>query len=276
MEKYLGEGFMKRNIKNFLIKAFSMCLAFILVFPTNLFAMGLDNTKYYKASASIMGLAQTDTTSQDDNEVTDQTLLETEITKKETDKYLIEKYAKLSKTTGRIEYIIKVHPKDKKAEGKVTTSFAISKNTDLEDLKIEKVSQVHSDNAQTEIKYQEQRPSILYTNDSFETLGVTTENKDLVYYLSAKLTDEALAGIQDKSPIMDLTFSIGAHLQDNYSLSIEKLELKGENGQENKSIQTLKEEPVQQIKAIFKEKTSSLLGEKPAEIIWFDRSSYQK
>ncbi len=272
MEKYSGEGFMRKKLQNFMIKAFSLCLAFILVFPTNLFAMGLDNTKTrkYKASASIMGLAQADTTGQNDNEVTDQTLLETEITKKETDEYLIEKSARLSKTTGQIDYQIKVIAKDKRAEDKISASFAISQNTDLKDLKLEKVCQIHTDHSQEEIKYQEQRPSILYTNDSFETLGVTTENKDLVYYLSAKLTDEALAAINDKSPIMDLTFSIGAHLQDSYSLSIEKLELKGENGQENKSIQTLKEEPVQQIKAIFKEKTSSLLGEKPAEITWTD------
>ncbi|WP_282929446.1 SpaA isopeptide-forming pilin-related protein [Anaerococcus sp. Marseille-Q7828] len=263
---------MRKKLQNFMIKAFSLCLAFILVFPTNLFAMGLDNTKTrkYKASASIMGLAQADTTGQNDNEVTDQTLLETEITKKETDEYLIEKSARLSKTTGQIDYQIKVIAKDKRAEDKISASFAISQNTDLKDLKLEKVCQIHTDHSQEEIKYQEQRPSILYTNDSFETLGVTTENKDLVYYLSAKLTDEALAAINDKSPIMDLTFSIGAHLQDSYSLSIEKLELKGENGQENKSIQTLKEEPVQQIKAIFKEKTSSLLGEKPAEITWTD------
>ena len=272
MEKYLGEGFMKRNIKNFLIKAFSMCLAFILVFPTNLFAMGLDNTKYYKASASIMGLAQTDTTSQNDNEVTDQTLLETEITKKETDKYLIEKYAKLSKTTGRIEYIIKVHPKDKKAEGKVTTSFAISKNTDLEDLKIEKVSQVHSDNAQTEIKYQEQRPSILYNNDAFETLGVTTDKADLVYYLSAKLRDDALANIDDKTPTMDLDINIaetGANTyQDRYALSIEKMDLVDDDGEY--TIETLKEkeDAIHQINAIYKE--GSTLGEKSGEITWTD------
>lgn len=275
MEKYTEEGFMRKKLLNFMIKAFSLCLAFILVFPTNLFAMGLDNTKTkkYSATASIMGLAPNDDSGEEN---TDASLLETEVSTKETDQYLIEKSASLSKTTGQIDFRIKVNAKDKRAADKILASFAISQNTDLKDLKLEKVCQIHTDHSQEEIKYQEQRPSILYTNDSFETLGVTTENKDLVYYLSAKLTDEALAGIQDKSPIMDLTFSIGAHLQDNYSLSIEKLELKGENGQENKSIQTLKEEPVQQIKAIFKEKTSSLLGEKPAEIIWFDRSSYQK
>ena len=272
MEKYLGEGFMKRNIKNFLIKAFSMCLAFILVFPTNLFAMGLDNTKTrkYKASASIMGLAQSASTSQNDNEVTDQTLLETEITKKETDKYLIEKYARLSKTTGQIEYMIKVQAKDKKAEGKVTTSFAISKNTDLKDLKIEKVSQVHSDNTETEIKYQEEKPSILYTNDAFETLGVTTEKADLVYYVSAKLTDDALANIDDKSPTMDLDVNIGEDYQDRYALTIDKTEVVGEDGQVDSIIQTLKEkeDPIHQVKAIYKEESS--LGEDPKEIIWTD------
>ena len=252
-----------------MIKAFALCLAFILVFPTNLFAMGLDGTKTkkYSATASIMGLAPNDDSGEEN---TDTSLLETEVSSKEIDQYLIEKSASLSKTTGQIDYQIKVIAKDKRAEDKISASFAISQNTDLKDLKLEKVCQIHTDHSQEEIKYQEQRPSILYTNDSFETLGVTTENKDLVYYLSAKLTDEALAAINDKSPIMDLTFSIGAHLQDNYSLSIEKHELKGEDGQENKSTKTLKEEPVQQIKAIFKEKTSSLLGEKPAEIIWTD------
>ena len=272
MEKYSGEGFMKRNIKNFLIKAFSMCLAFILVFPTNLFAMGLDNAKYYKASASIMGLAQTDTTSQNDNEVTDQTLLETEITKKETDKYLIEKYARLSKTTGQIEYMIKVHPKDKKAEDKVTTSFAISKNTDLKDLKIEKINQVHSDKTQTEIKYQEQRPSILYNNDAFETLGVTTDKADLVYYLSAKLLEESLAKIDDRTPTMDLDINIaeaGANTyQDRYALSIEKMDLVDEDGEY--TIETLKEkeDAIHQISAIYKEGNTS--GEKSGEITWTD------
>ena len=260
---------MRKKLQNFMIKAFSLCLAFILVFPTNLFAMGLDNTKTkkYSATASIMGLAPND---ESDEVNTDASLLETEVSTKETDQYLIEKSASLSKTTGQIDFRIKVNAKDKRAADKILASFAISQNTDLKDLKLEKVCQIHTDHSQEEIKYQEQRPSILYTNDSFETLGVTTENKDLVYYLSAKLTDEALAGIQDKSPIMDLTFSIGAYLQDNYSLSIEKLELMGEDGQVDKSIQTIKEEPVQQIKAIFKEKTSSLLGEKPAEIIWTD------
>ena len=269
MEKYSGEGFMKKKLQNFVIKAFALCLAFILVFPTNLFAMGLDNTKTkkYSATASIMGLDPNDDSGEQN---TDTSLLETEVSSKETDQYLIEKSARLSKTTGQIDYQIKVIAKDKRAEDKISASFAISQNTDLKDLKLEKVCQIHTDHSQEEIKYQEQRPSILYTNDSFETLGATTENKDLVYYLSAKLTDEALAAINDKSPIMDLTFSIGAQLQDNYSLSIEKLELKGEDGQENKSTKTLKEEPVQQIKAIFKEKTSSLLGEKPAEIIWTD------
>ena len=267
---------MKRNIKNFLIKAFSLCLAFILVFPTNLFAMGLDNTKTrkYKASASIMGLAQTDTTSQNDNEVTDRTLLETEITKKETDKYLIEKYARLSKTTGQIEYIIKVHPKDKESKDMVTTSFAISKNTDLKDLKIEKISQVHRDKTQTEIKYQEQRPSILYNNDAFETLGVTTDKADLVYYLSAKLSEESLAKIDDKTPTMDLDINIaetGANTyQDRYGLSIEKMDLVDEDGEY--TIETLKEkeDAIHQINAIYKEGSSNLLGENPGEITWTD------
>ena len=274
MEKYSGEGFMKRNIKNFLVKAFSLCLAFILVFPTNLFAMGLDNTKTrkYKASASIMGLAQTDTTSQNDNEVTDQTLLETEVTEKETDKYLIEKYARLSKTTGQIEYIIKVHPKDKESKDMVTTSFAISKNTDLKDLKIEKISQVHRDKTQTEIKYQEQRPSILYNNDAFETLGVTTDKADLVYYLSAKLSEESLAKIDDKTPTMDLDINIaetGANTyQDRYALSIEKMDLVDEDGEY--TIETLKEkeDAIHQISAIYKE--GSTLGENPGEITWTD------
>ena len=276
MKNYSGEGFMKRNIKNFLVKAFSMCLAFILIFPTNLFAMGLDNTKSrkYNASASIMGLAQTDNTSQNDKEVTDQTLLETEITKKETDKYLIEKYARLSKTTGQIEYMIKVHPKDEESKDKITTSFAISKNTDLKDLKIEKISQIHSDNSHAEIKYQEQRPSILYNNDAFETLGVTTDKADLVYYLSAQLSEEALGKIDEKTPSMDLDINVaeaGANLyQDRYALSIDKMEVVGEDGED--TIETLKEKenPTHQVKAIYKEGSSNLLGENPGEITWTD------
>ena len=263
---------MKKNIKNFLVKAFSMCLAFILVFPTNLFAIGLDNTetKKYSATASIMGLAQNDTTSQTGDGATDQTLLETEITSQETDKYLIEKYARLSKTTGQIEYKIKVFAKDKTADDKLTASFAISENTDLEDLKIEKISQLHSDNSQSEIKHQEQRPSILYTNDAFETLGVTTEKADLVYYLSAKLKDQALANIDDQTPNMDLDINIaetGANVyQGRYALTIEDTDLVDENGQVSTPLKLLKEKSSNQAKAKYNEATSTSLG----EITWTD------
>ena len=252
-----------KKLHNFLIKAFSMCLAFILVFPTNLFAMGLDNTKNYTATASVMGLAENNDSGKDN---TDQTLLASDVTSTDTGKYIIEKSAKLSKTTGKVDFMIKVFAKVNSTEDKLTTSFAISENTDLKDLKVEKVSRI--DKTEEEIKYQEQRPSILQANHAFETLGVTTEKTDLVYYLSAQLTDEALADIEDKSPTMALNFNIGADTQESYGLSIEKMEELGEAGQEPSQI--LKEDQDNQIKAIYKEKTSSLLGEKPAEITWTD------
>ena len=258
----MGEGFMKK-LHNFLIKAFSMCLAFILVFPTNLFAMGLDNTKYYTATASVMGLATNDDSGKEN---TDQTLLETDVSSTETGKYIIEKSAILSKTTGKVDFMIKVFAKEKSYEDTLTASFAISENTDLKDLKVERVSRI--DKTEEEIKYQEQKPSILQASHAFETLGVTTEKADLVYYLSAQLTDEALADIEDKSPTMALNFNIGADTQESYGLSIEKMEEVGEAGQEPSQI--LKEDQINQIKAIYKEKTSSLLGEKPAEITWTD------
>ena len=252
-----------KKLHNVLIKAFSMCLAFILVFPTNLFAMGLDNTKNYTATASVMGLAANDDSGKEN---ADQTLLASNVTSTQTDKYIIEKSAKLSKTTGKVDFMIKVFAKVNSTEDKLTTSFAISENTDLKDLKVEKVSRI--DKTEEEIKYQEQRPSILQANHAFETLGVTTENEDLVYHLSAQLTDEALADIEDKSPTMALNFNIGADTQESYGLRIEKMEEVGESGQEPSQI--LKEDQIKQIKAIYKEKTSSLLGEKPAEITWTD------
>ena len=166
---------MGKNLKNYLVKVFSLVLAFILVFPTELFAMAMNDTKgsKYTAATSVMGLAE----NQEGEEVLDDTanqgLIKSETSTDETEDYIIEKSANLSKTTGQIDYkiVVKAKTEDTKADQNLLVTFGINKNTDLRELKVEKLTALHTDKTESEIKYQAQEPGILYTNDAYDTLG---------------------------------------------------------------------------------------------------------
>ena len=154
---------MKGNFRNRLVKILSIVLAFVLVFPTEIFAMDTKDKKShnYQDSKSIMGVATTANNNfLDKKEVVEEDKqLKSESSKDETKDFSIEKTANLSKKTGRIEYKIVVDTKDldKDAPRKQEANFAINNNTDLKDLKIEKVTSIDDDSKETDVKYTEQR-----------------------------------------------------------------------------------------------------------------------
>ena len=82
---------MKGKLNNYLLKLSSLVLAFILVFPTEIFAIAMDDkASTYNASTSIMGLAtQTQNPEENSTESTGekQTLIKSDISTDETDEY---------------------------------------------------------------------------------------------------------------------------------------------------------------------------------------------
>ncbi|WP_394022577.1 SpaA isopeptide-forming pilin-related protein [Anaerococcus martiniensis] len=277
---------MKGKLNNYLLKLSSLVLAFILVFPTEIFAMAMDDkASTYNASTSIMGLAtQTQNPEENSTESTDekQTLIKSEISTDETDEYLIEKSATLSKTTGQIDYKILV--KSKKSDDKdknQTAIFAITQNTDLKDLKVEKVQELSADGTEKDAEYTQNTASLFTPQDNQRTFGITTTSAEnaMVYYLSAKLSDEALADIDKKSPNMDLEFAIKKLeniYQSRYALEIAKPQendiIIDNNGDLKNQEESLKEitDNTHQYKAIYKEESQGLFANTPAQITWTD------
>ena len=277
---------MKGKLNNYLLKLFSLVLAFILVFPTEIFAMAMDDkASTYNASTSIMGLAtQTQNPEENSTESTEekQTLIKSEISTDETDEYLIEKSATLSTTTGQIDYKILV--KSKKSDDKdknQTAIFAITQNTDLKDLRVEKVQELSADGTEKDAEYTQNTASLFTPQDNQRTFGITTTSAEnaMVYYLSAKLSDEALADIDKKSPNMDLEFAIKKLeniYQSRYALEIAKPQendiIIDNNGDLKNQEESLKEitDNTHQYKAIYKEESQGLFANTPAQITWTD------
>ena len=277
---------MKGKLNNYLLKLSSLVLAFILVFPTEIFAMAMDDkASTYNASTSIMGLAtQTQNPEENSTESTEekQTLIKSEISTDETDEYLIEKSATLSKTTGQIDYKILV--KSKKSDDKdknQTAIFAITQNTDLKDLRVEKVQELSADGTEKDAEYTQNTASLFTPQDNQRTFGITTTSAEnaMVYYLSAKLSEEALADIDKKSPNMDLEFAIKKLeniYQSRYALEIAKPQendiIIDQNGDLKNQEESLKEitDNTHQYKAIYKEESQGLFANTPAQITWTD------
>ncbi|WP_394271361.1 hypothetical protein [Anaerococcus nagyae] len=103
---------MKGNLKSNLVKILSIALAFVLVFPTEIFAMAMKDRKSntYQASRSIMGLATSANNNLPDKKEKEQKseTLKSEVSIDKTKEFTIEKSANLSKSTGKIDYRILV------------------------------------------------------------------------------------------------------------------------------------------------------------------------
>ncbi|MDU5230586.1 MAG: hypothetical protein E6175_09445, partial [Anaerococcus sp.] len=184
--------------------------------------------------------------------------------------YTIEKSAYLSKTTGQINYKIIVRNKNQNesADQELKSTFAIANSTDLKELKVDKVTELDADNKEIELKYQEAHPGKLYSNDSFDTIAIKSSKSQnaVLYYLSAKLTDEALENIEDISPQMALEINIAQAeegiYQDRYQLELGKEET-------SHTLVDVKEN-THLIKGSYNKEKSKILGQKVDEILWTD------
>ena len=272
---------MKGNLKSNLVKILSIALAFVLVFPTEIFAMAMKDRKSntYQASRSIMGLATSANNNLPDKKEKEQKseTLKSEVSIDKTKEFTIEKSANLSKSTGKIDYRILVKTENADLNGKQVANFSINQNTDLVDLKVEKVTAI-DDNKESEIKYSKEEPEENDSTEDLSTFAIASDTKDsVVYYISAQLSDKALADIDKTSPNMSIDFSLneGAskQYQDRFSLELKKSE---ENeitiDQDGNIAEELLEveDSTHLYKGQYKEEQTGLFNKTPAQIQWSD------
>ena len=265
---------MKTIIKNYLTKVLAIVLTVILAIPSQIFAAATNNysTDNTDQAKSIMSIDQDTQNPNVDPQATgeENSTLVSDITSNEVEDYTIEKSAYLSKTTGQINYKIIVRNKNQNesADQELKSTFAIANSTDLKELKVDKVTELDADNKEIDLKYQEAHPGKLYSNDSFDTIAIKSSKSQnaVLYYLSAKLKDEALENIEDISPQMALEINIARAeeniYQDRYQLELGKEET-------SHTLVDVKEN-THLIKGSYNKEKSKILGQKVDEILWTD------
>ena len=265
---------MKTIIKNYLTKILAIVLTVILAIPSQIFAAATNNysTDNTDQAKSIMSIDQDTQSPNVDPQATgeENSTLVSDITSNEVEDYTIEKSAYLSKTTGQINYKIIVRNKNQNesADQELKSTFAIANSTDLKELKVDKVTELDADNKEIDLKYQEAHPGKLYSNDSFDTIAIKSSKSQnaVLYYLSAKLKDEALENIEDISPQMALEINIARAeeniYQDRYQLELGKEET-------SHTLVDVKEN-THLIKGSYNKEKSKILGQKVDEILWND------
>ena len=272
---------MKGKLQKFSVKLLASMLAVIMSIPANAFAMVGDNSNTYMENTSVMGIQAPEETKEDQVQ---KSLLKSELSTDESDDYIIEKSAYLSKTTGQIDYIIKIINKtpEKESSDKQTTTFAITQNTDLLDLKVEKVQALDANGNEEEINYTQGTPNAFNSTDNIRSTGITTNKPQngVVYYLNAKLTDQALKDLEQKSPQLALDFTIASPdnkiYQDRYALEIEKsntteITIDNEGNIANPEGRLVEnQESLHLYKGEYKEEQKGIFQSTPAQIIWTD------
>ena len=272
---------MKGKLQQFSVKLLASTLAVIMSIPANAFAMVGDNSNTYTENTSVMGIQAPEETKEDQAHTA---LLKSELGTDESNDYIIKKSASLSKTTGQIDYIIKIINKtpEKESSDKQTTTFAITQNTDLLDLKVEKVQALDANGNEEEINYTQGTPNAFNSTDNIRSTGITTNKPQngVVYYLSAKLTDQALKDLEQKSPQLALDFTIASPdnkiYQDRYALEIEKantteITIDNEGNIANPEGRLVEnQESLHLYKGEYKEEQKGIFQSTPAQIIWTD------
>lgn len=273
---------MNNKFQQFSVKLLASTLAVIMAVPIDAFAMKQKQDRSYAASTSVMDSQEikNDTPRQTDQP----SLLKSEISTEERDHYIIEKSATLSKATGQVDYKIVVKAKDpnKESTKEETTTFAITENTDQEDLNLEKVSGLDQDGRESEVKYTLNTPKEFNSTSNIRTLAVSSNHTKygMVYYLSAKLSDEAQKELANKSPQLALDFTLTSSdkeiLQDRYALEILKtgnneVSVDNEGNIVNNTERLVeKEDDLHLYKGAYKEAKKSLFQSTPEQIIWTD------
>ena len=274
---------MKNKLQQFIVKLLAATLAIIMAVPTNVFAMKQRKSNIYTAATSVMGIQEKDT-SKEETENTDSSLIKSAVSTEETTDYIIEKSASLSKTTGQVDYKIVVKTKDPSKEftENQTTTFAITENTDLKDLKVEKVQALDANSKETDLKYTVNTPKAFNNTDNLRTLGLTTTKPQygMVYYLSAQLTEEALKNLEEKSPQLALDITIASPNQDifqtRYSLETTKqdtteITIDNDGNVANQTSELVeKEDNLHLYKGEYKKEEKTLFQTTPAHLVWTD------
>ena len=254
----------------------SLVLVLFLTLPSQIFASAITSRddKAYNGNKSIMGLAGLSMTSDDDltdKPIENNQVLASDKSTRETDDFLIEKSASISKTTGLITYKIAVTNKGKTSHNNQNLVFAT--NSNLSDLKVDKVTAISDDGLEREISYQEKKPSILNRDKDIETFGISTESNEdtTIYYICAKLSDDSLRSlenIENSNEIFSIDYAIldgdQALYQERYSLHI--------NEQYSKDHFALleDEDSTNNINATYIPESSNIFGHSPATISYTD------
>lgn len=254
----------------------SLVLVLFLTLPSQIFASAITtrDDKAYDGNKSIMGLAGLSMTSDDDltdKPIENNQVLASDKSTRETDDFLIEKSASISKTTGLITYKIAVTNKGKTSHNNQNLVFAT--NSNLSDLKVDKVTAISDDGLEREISYQEKKPSILNRDKDIETFGISTESNEdtTIYYICAKLSDDSLRSlenIENSNEIFSIDYAIldgdQALYQERYSLHI--------NEQYSKDHFALleDEDSTNNINATYIPESSNIFGHSPATISYTD------
>ncbi|WP_394019881.1 SpaA isopeptide-forming pilin-related protein [Anaerococcus cruorum] len=274
---------MKNKLQQFIVKLLAATLAIILAVPTNVFAMKQSKSNIYTAATSVMGVQEKDT-SKEETENTDSSLIKSAVSQEETTDYIIEKSATLSKTTGQVDYKIVVKTKDPSkefTENQITT-FGITENTDDEKLSVDDVKVLDADGNETDIKFDQHTPNLLNAKEDIRTTGITSAKPQygMVYYLSTKLTEEALKNLEEKSPQLALDFTIASPnqnpVQTRYSLETTnpdttEITIDNDNNVVNQAAELVeKEDNLHLYKGEYKKEEKTLFQTTPAHLVWTD------
>ena len=265
---------MKNYLKNLFLKVTSLVLVLFLTLPSQIFASAITSRddKTYDGNKSIMGLAGLPMTSNDD--LTETSIEKTQVLSsdrsiEETNDFFIEKSASISKTTGRISYRIAVTNKEKESDHNQSLVFAI--NSNLSDMKVEKVTALGDDGQEREISYKENSPSILKADKDIETFALSAANDDntTIYYISAKLSDErSLEDIENSTDLFAIDYAIvdgeDALYQERYSLKIE------DQNHDGHFALLENEDSTSNINATYEPESSNIFGHSPATISYTD------
>ncbi|MFO3717058.1 SpaA isopeptide-forming pilin-related protein [Anaerococcus sp. ENR1011] len=274
---------MKNKLQQFIVKLLAATLAIIMAVPTNVFAISQRKSNTYTAATSVMGVQTQDDTPEEVAN-TETSLLKSAVSTAESTDYIIEKSASLSKATGKLDYKILVKTKDPSQEftENQTTTFGITENTDLKDLKVEKVQALDADGKEIDVENTLKTPKAFNNTDNLRTLGITATKPQygMVYYLSAQLTEEALKNLEEKSPQLALDITIASPNQDifqtRYSLETTKpdsteITIDNDGNLVNQTSDLVeKEDNLHLYKGDYKKEEKTLFQTTPAHLVWTD------
>ena len=219
---------MKRRLKDFTVKLFSLILAITMCIPTNVYALADDSDE---EMPTIMRLDEDSETDQTD-ETSDSEDVPT-ISEEDRNNYDISYDAKLSDSFDSIIYTIKVEKKEESIhdpEKKMTLALATNKNQSLTDLHIEQVRDLE----EGVVSY-----SLDNEDGDLYTFAITTPTvkKGLEYTIKAPIAKDAID--TEKLYSLDMSVDIGDVNIDLRRISYKFMEeVSGDNPEEVRLVLT--------------------------------------